>query len=144
MSHMQENVEVRMRTMRTLWIAMIMSVGAYYVFTIFLGRRVDVEPNSTLFLVFVAIGLSITFISFPIKNKLISQAIEQQHVPLVQQAYILAWAMSEIPALLGLLDFFMTGNRYFYVLFLIAVLAQLLHFPRREHVINASFKKPIF
>ena len=130
--------------MRTLWIAMFMSIGFYYAFTFFVSRPEDVEPNNTLFLVLVAVGLSTTFISFPIKNKLISQAIEQQHVPLVQQAYIVAWALSEIPALLGLLDFFMTGNRYFYVLFLISVIAQLLHFPRREHVINASFKKPIF
>ena len=130
--------------MRTLWIAMLMSIGAYYAFTFFVGRPEGVEPNSTMFLVLVGIALSTTLISFPIKNKLISQAIEQQHVPLVQQGYIVAWALSELPALLGLLDFFMTGNRYFYLLFLIAVFAQLLHFPRREHVINASFKKPIY
>jgi multisubunit Na+/H+ antiporter MnhG subunit len=141
---MQENIEPRIRTMRTLWIAMLMSVGFYYAFTFFVKRPENVEPNSTLFLVLAAIALSTAFISFPIKNKLISRATEQQHVPLVQQAYILAWALSEVPALLGLLDFFLTGNRYFYVLFLIAVFAQLLHFPRREHVINASFKKPIY
>lgn len=130
--------------MRTIWFAMLMSIGFYYAFTFFVSRPEDVEPNSTLFLVLAGIALSTVLISFPVKSKLISQAIEQQHVPLVQQAYIVAWALSEIPALLGLLDFFMTGNRYFYVLFLIAILAQLLHFPRREHVINASFKKPIF
>ena len=130
--------------MRMIWIAMIMSIGFYYAFTFFVARRENVEPNSTLFFVLVGIALSTTLISFLIKNKLISLAIVQQHVPLVQQGYIVAWALSEIPALLGLLDFFLTGNRYFYVLFLIAVLAQLVHFPRREHVINASFKKPIY
>ena len=141
---MQENIEPRIRTMRTIWIAMLMSTGFYYAFTFFVKRPENVELNSTLFLVLAAIALSTAFISFPIKNKLISQATEQQHLPLVQQAYILAWALSEVPALLGLLDFFLTGNRYFYVLFLIGVFAQLLHFPRREHVINASFKKPIY
>ena len=141
---MQENIEPRIRTMRTIWIAMLMSTGFYYAFTFFVKRPENVELNSTLFLVLAAIALSTAFISFPIKNKLISQATEQQHLPLVQQAYILAWALSEVPALLGLLDFFLTGNRYFYLLFLIGVFAQLLHFPRREHVINASFKKPIY
>jgi hypothetical protein len=141
---MQENIEPRIRTMRTIWIAMLMSTGFYYAFTFFVKRPENVDLNSTMFIVLAAIALSTTFISFPIKNKLISQATEQQHVPLVQQAYILAWALSEIPALLGLLDFFLTGNRYFYVLFVIALFAQLLHFPRREHVINASFKKPIY
>ena len=130
--------------MRTVWIAMLMSIGFYYAFTFFAKRPEDVEPNSMLFFVLVGIALSTVLISFPIKNKLISQAIEQQHIPLVQQGYIVAWALSEVAALLGLLDFFLTGNRYFYVLFLIAVFAQLLHFPRREHVINASFKKPIY
>ena len=130
--------------MRTIWTAMLMSIGFYYAFTFFRARPEHVEPNNTLFLVLVGIALSTTLISFPIKNKLISQAIEQQHVPLVQQSYIVAWALSEIPALLGLVDFFLTGSRYFYALFFIAVFAQLLHFPRREHVINASFKKPMY
>lgn len=130
--------------MRTIWIAMLMSIGFYYAFTLFAKRPENVEPNSTLFLVLVGIALSTVLISFLVKSKLINQAIEQQHVPLVQQAYIVAWALSEVAALLGLLDFFLTGNRYFYVLFLIAVFAQLLHFPRREHVIHASFKKPIY
>jgi multisubunit Na+/H+ antiporter MnhG subunit len=141
---MQQDIEPRMRTMRTIWSAMLMSIGFYYAFTFFAKRPENVEPNSTLFLVLVGIAVSTVLLSFPVKNKLISQAIEQQHVPLVQQAYIVAWALSEVPALLGLLDFYLTGNRYFYVLFLIALFAQLLHFPRREHVINASFKKPIF
>lgn len=144
MSGVQENVEVRMRTMRTIWIAMLMSLGFYYAFTFILARPEEVEPNNTLFLILVVIGFLTTLISFLIKNKLISQAIEQQHVPLVQQGYIAAWAVSEIPALLGLVDYFLTGNRYYYVLFGIAVFAQLLHIPRREHVINASFKKPLY
>lgn len=120
-----------------------MSIGFYYAFTFFV-RRPNAEPNNTLFLVLVGIALSTTLISFLIKNKLISQAVEQQHVPLVQQGYIVAWVISEIAALLGLLDFYMTGDRYYYILFIISVCAQLLHFPRREHVINASFKRPIF
>jgi hypothetical protein len=141
---MQQDIEPRIRTMRTIWIAMLMSIGFYYAFTFFAKRPENVEPNSTMFLVLVGIALSTVLISFLVKSKLINQAIEQQHVPLVQQGYIVAWALSEVAALLGLLDFFLTGNRYFYVLFLIAVFAQLLHFPRREHVIHASFKKPIY
>src|SRR5215211_7414090 len=99
---MQENIEPRIRTMRTIWTAMLMSIGFYYALTFFRTRPEHVESNNTLFLVLVGIALSTTLISFPIKNKLISQAIEQQHVPLVQQSYIVAWALSEIPALLGL------------------------------------------
>ena len=44
---------------------------------------------------------------------------------------------------IGLLDFFLSGNPYYYLLFLIAAGGLLLQFPRREHVVNASFKKAV-
>jgi hypothetical protein len=140
----QTNFELRIRTMRTLWIGVFLSSGVYYLFTLFVERPENVEPNSTLFLVLVAIALSTTFISFPIRSKLLNRAVEQQQVQLVQQGYIVAWALSEVAALLGVLDFFMTGDRYYYILFIIGACGQLLHFPRREHVVNASAKSPIF
>ena len=139
----QSNVELRIRTLRTLWIALLFTVGGYYVFTLFSGRSEDITPNPTMSLVLLAIGVLITLISFPIKNKLISSAIQQQQVALVQQAYIVTWAVTEVAALLGMLDFYLTGHRHYYVLFIVAAIGQLLHFPRREHVINASFKSPI-
>ena len=139
----QENVELRIRTMRTLWIAMFLSIGAYYVFTFFVGRPQDVESNGMLFLVLLGMALSTTFISFPIKNRLLARAVEQQQPQLVQQAYILAWALTEVAALLGILDFFLTGSRYYFILFIIAGGGMLLHFPRREDVVNAWSKTPI-
>ena len=129
--------------MRTLWIALFMSIGLYYALTLFVGRSEEVESNDMLSLILILIGFSTTLISFPIKNKLLARAAEQQQVQLVQQAYIVAWALSEVAALLGMLDFFATGHRHYYVLFIIGALGQLLHFPRREHIINAWSKTPI-
>ena len=129
--------------MRTLWIGMLASIGTYYVFTLFAGRSEDITPNPIVSLTLVGVGLLTTLISFPIKNKLLTTAVDQQQVQLVQQAYIVAWAISEVAALLGLLDFFLTGHRHYYLLLIIAAAGQLLHFPRREHVLNASFKSPI-
>lgn len=143
-NHPQENVELRIRTMRTLWFAMFMSVVMYYVFTFFVERSENVNPNATVSLMLVGVGLLTTLISFPVKNRLLARAVEQQQVQLVQQAYIVALAVTEVAALLGLLDFFLTGNRYYYILFIIAACGQLLHFPRREHVLNASFKSSVF
>ena len=128
--------------MRTLWGAMFFSIILYYVLTFFVGGSENV--NATVSLMMMGVGLLTTLISFPIKNKLLAKAVEQQQVQQVQQAYIVALALTEVAAMLGLLDFFATGNRYYYVLLIIAALGQLLHFPRREHVVNASFKSPIF
>jgi hypothetical protein len=137
------HLEARLRTMRTLWIAMILSLVLYGPFCIIAGRPEHLEPNNTLFLVFVAVSLSTTLISFFIKSQLLNRAIEQQRVQQVQQAYVVTWAVTEVGGLLGMIDYFVTGDRYFYVMFIIAACGQLLHFPRREHVLNASFKRSI-
>ena len=128
-----------MRTVRILWLALLFSVGLYYLLTVFVGRPENLEPNHTVSLALLAAGVSTTLVSFLVKSKLINRAIEQRQVQQVQQGYIVSWAMCEVAALLGLMDFFMTSDPYFYVLFIIAALGELLHFPRREHFENASF-----
>lgn len=139
----QQNVELRIRTMRTLWIALLASNVMYYVFTLFAGRSEHAESNPTLSLILIGIAVTSALISFPVKNALLGRAIQQQQVPMVQQAYVTAWAISEVAALLGMVDFFVTGNRYFFALLIVSACAQLIHFPRREHVINAWSKTPI-
>ena len=141
---LQLKIEPRMRTIRTLWIAMLLSIGSYYVFTFFIGQPKNSNPNNALFLMLLGIGLLTTLIAVPIKKKLLAQSVEQQRVELVQQGYVIAWAISEVAALLGVLDFFLTGNRYYYVLFLIAAIGQLLNFPRRQDLLAACFKNPTF
>ena len=129
--------------MRTIWIAMLLSIGAYYVFMLLRGRPADLPPNQTISLALIGGAALAALVSFLIKNKLLAQAIEQQQIAMVQQAYVVAWAITEVGALLGMLDYFITGNPYYYAALIIAACAQLLHFPRREHVINAAFKNTL-
>jgi hypothetical protein len=118
-----------------LWCTVI-----YYLLTVFVGKSENVTANNTMSMVLIVVGFSTTVLSFLIKKQFLARAIEQQRVEMVQQGYILAFALTEATALLGLLDFFTTGNRYFYVLILIGAIGQLAHFPRREDVLAASFK----
>jgi drug/metabolite transporter (DMT)-like permease len=136
-----DNIELRLRTMRTLWLAMLMSIVMYYVFTLFAPRPPNGTPNNTIFLVLVCAAVVTALISFPIKNALIKKAIDQQQPAMVQQAYIVAWAVMEVGGLLGILDFYLTGDRYYYVMLIIAACGQLLHAPKREHLVDASFKR---
>jgi drug/metabolite transporter (DMT)-like permease len=135
------DIELRLRTMRTLWLAMLMSIVMYYVFTLFASRPPDREQNTTIFLVLVSAAVLATLISFPIKNALLKKATDQQQLQLVQQAYIVAWAVTEVGGLLAILDFFLTGDRYYYVMLIIGGCGQLLHAPKREHLVNASFQR---
>jgi hypothetical protein len=139
----QENFELKFRSIRTLWITMFLSIGGYFVFTLIVGRSEGNTPNDMLFLVFAGIAVSTTLISFPLKSALLKRAIDQQQPPLVQQAYIVAWALTEVAALLGVVAFFLNTNRYYYVLFIIGAVGMLLHYPRREQVINAFPRNPI-
>jgi hypothetical protein len=139
----QANIDQRMRTMLAVWAAVLISISFYYGVSLVLGRPDGLDPESILPLPWIAVALSTTLITFPIKNKLLARAVDQQRTKLVQQAYILVWAINETAALLGLLLFFYNGNRYYYLLFIIGAAGILLHFPRREHVVNASFNRSI-
>lgn len=139
----QPNINQIVRTIRIVWLALLINVGLFYVLTNFAERPENIEPNNTLSLALLAAGVSSTLASFLVKYRLISRAIEQRQVQQVQQGYIVAWAMCEAAALLGLMDFFLTSDPYFYAFFIIAALGDLLQFPRREHFENASFNPPI-
>lgn len=141
---LQHQIEQRLRTMRILWLGLFLSIGGYYVFTRFTSPPREVETNSTLSLVFIAVAVLTILISFVIKNKFLTQSVELQRTELVQQGYIIALAIIEVGALLGIVDHYSNGNPYYFVPMIIAACGQLLHFPRRQHVIDASFKTSTF
>ena len=136
-----QNVELRMRTLRTLWVALFLSVGMYYLFTLFAERSPDLKPNNTLSLALLGVAITTVLFSFLIKSKLLARARDEQQLPLVQQGYVVTWALCEVPALLGMLEFFTTSNPRYYALMIISAVGQLLHFPKREHVENAAYKR---
>ena len=129
--------------MRIIWMALLISLGFYYAITVFVERPEDAAANPTLSLVLICVAVLAVLISFLIKGKLLSKAVDQQNIGMVQQAYIVTWAITEVPALLGLSDFFQTSDRYYHALFIISALGLLLHFPRREAVVNAAFKNSV-
>ena len=139
----QTEIELRIRTLRTLWFALLGSIGIYYGFTLVVERREGLESNPSLSLSLMCVAILMVLVAFVIKAKLLSKALEQQSTGMVQQAYVVTWAITEIAALLGLIDFFVTNVRYYFVLLIIAALGVLLHFPRREHVVNAAFKSSV-
>ncbi len=135
----QAEIELRIRTLRTLWFALLGSIGIYYGFTLVVERREGLEPNPSLSLSLMCVAMLMVLVAFVIKTKLLSKALEQKSTGMVQQAYVVTWAITEVAAVLGLIDFFLTNDRYYFVLLIIAALGVLLHFPRREHVVNAAF-----
>jgi hypothetical protein len=128
--------------MRILWFALFTSIVLYYGFTLF-NKGTD-APNTIVSFALAAAGVFLVILSFPIKQNLLAKSVEMQSMELVQKGYIMALAVCEAAALLGVLDHFVTGNRYYYLLFIAAAAADLLHFPQRRHLQEASYKREMF
>ena len=134
----QPTIEARLRVLFILWFAICTSVLLFLLVVVghFAAARVDGNPRLSLILNSIAIvpaGLS-----FLLKQQMLNQAVAQQKLDLVQTAYIMAWALCEMSALLGLMDRLLNGSLYYYLGFIFAALGLLLHFPRKQHLLDAS------
>ena len=127
--------------MTTLWAALLLSLGLYFAMTIFL-QKPDSEDTKSRVLTFAltAAGVFLVIVSFAVKQKFVAQAEAKQAPALLQTGLIIALAFCESAALLGLVDFFITGNRYYFVTFIVAVVGMILHFPRREQLAVAMYR----
>src|SRR6185369_10769708 len=91
-------IEARILTMRVLWLAMLTSIAVYFVFTLFTTRKESLQPNPTISLTLVCVAVLMVLVSFVIKSKLLSNAVNQQNTVMVQQEYIVTWAITEVAA----------------------------------------------
>ena len=94
-----------------------------------------------LTIVLLGLGFLGLALSFIIKKFFLAKSVAQQDLKLVQQAYIVALALCESAALFGMLIHFAAGSIYSYIGFVFAVVGMLLHFPRKQHLLDATFKQ---
>ncbi|HEV2861214.1 MAG TPA: hypothetical protein VGX48_09420 [Pyrinomonadaceae bacterium] len=140
--------EARLRTMRILWAAFLMNVGLFVAVTHFgsadvgerAGRAGGVPP---LLYALAAVGLASVVASFFAKGVFYRRAAERREPALVQTGFILALALSEVAALLGVVGVFITLSDYAYALFALGALGILLHFPSREQVSAPYYKSTV-
>lgn len=137
----QVTLDVRYRTMLTLWFALTISIGMFFVFTL-VAPSEEAIPNRTLSYAFLAIGMVAVIASYFVKQKFLSRSVNEQNVELVQTGMTAAAAVNEVAAILGLVDYLLTANRYYYLLMIVALIGSLLNFPRRDHLLAASYKTP--
>lgn len=141
---MTEDLNKRHQSMVILWFALMMNIGVFFLFTFFGAPEPNDAPapqTSSLVLALTGVGAFLVLLSFPVKRKLLERSVDNQDVRLVQIGLVVACAMCELSALLGLLERFIIGSRYFYLLFIMAVMGTAFHFPRRQQLLAASYKK---
>jgi NADH:ubiquinone oxidoreductase subunit 2 (subunit N) len=141
---MENNLDKRYQTLVVIWFAQLMSIGMFFLVTVFVASEITNESGtpsrSLLIVVLTAIGTFLVIVSFAVKRKLLERSVENQDLSLVQKGLVIACAMCEVSALLGLLERFIIGNREYYLLFLLAAAGTAFHFPRRSQLEAASYK----
>jgi hypothetical protein len=133
------NIALRYRTLLTLCVDIFIAHSMYLVCIQLAGFKPNAKQRLTV--VLICVGLVPASLSFLLKQIILARSVERQRIELVQVAYVVAWALCEIPALLGLVDHFVTGSSYYYLAFLVAGLGVLLHFPQRKHLLAASYQQ---
>jgi NADH:ubiquinone oxidoreductase subunit 2 (subunit N) len=141
---MEIDLAKRYQTMLVLWFALLMSIVMYFLFSLFATPEVGNEhknPPSSMFIFGItALATFLVIISFPVKQRFLQRSVENQDIGLVQKGMVIACAMCEVSALLGLLEHYIIRNREYYLLFILAAGGIALHFPRRSHLEAASYK----
>jgi uncharacterized membrane protein len=141
-SSIERTVSARYTLLLTLWGAQMMALVTFFMLALFVFERKE-NSNDTMLWIMSAVGLMLVAASFLIKQKLLALAVEKQSPAHVQQGQIVATALCEAAALLGLVARAVTGTPYFYLPFAVAALGLLLHFPKREALLAASFRNRI-
>ena len=143
---MENDFDKRYQTLLVLWFALLMSIGSFFVFSLFFvpeSQPVSGQPpNSLLIVVLTAPGALLVLLSFVVKHKLLERSVEKQDVSLVQKGLVFTCAMCEASALLGLIERLTINSRDYYLLFGFAAAGIAFHFPRRNQLEAASSRNP--
>ena len=140
--HTPPNIDARYRTMVILWFALLMNIGLFFIVSLFMpsSDAAATSTNTLLTVVLTALGTFLVVLSFAVKRKFFERSVDRQEVDLVQKGLVIACVMCESSAILGLLERLLVDYREYYLLFVIAAIGIALHFPRREHLLAATYK----
>ena len=131
-SPVRASAEARRRGLLLIWGAQLLSLALLFSLTYVVRPEASADGNHTLAWMLGAVGFTSFLASFLVKRKLLAQAEQKRRADLGTTAYVLAFAMCELAALLGFLAYVITGLSYALHSFIIAAVGLSLHFPPRD------------
>lgn len=135
------NIDARYRVLLILWIAMLMSVGFLFALTLLIPKPQSSQTDTTaISWALLIVGMIPPIISIFSKRQMLNKAIEKQEAPLVNTAYIIAFALCESVGVFALLSFMLAAGRAYIFMFVVSAVSLLAHYPRRTHLLAASYK----
>lgn len=143
------NIKQNYKTLAIIWFALLSSQIMFLVIS-FVAKpdlyKFDFSKpifgeNAMIVGAFAFLAIVNFALSFVMKNRSYQQAVAEQNIALVQTGLIIACAFCEAISLLGLVLAFAFSYQYFFAWIALGIVGILLHFPRRDDVIAASYKK---
>ena len=149
MQNQNQNVEGQYRIMAIIWFNLLVSQLVLLVVIFFAKPEVFkfdyskplLGDNGMIIVIFALLAISNLMLSFVLRKKYLNQAIAEQKTTLVQTAMIVACALCEAVSLFGVVLAFAFSYQYFFLWFALGILGTILHFPRRNNLIAASYQK---
>jgi len=143
------DIDQLFRTMAIIWFVLLMSqfalLGLAYSMA---GDQLQTNVEQGFLgayppVVFCAImlGVSNLVISFFMRLRANEQAVADQNGKYVQTGLVIACAFCESISIIGMVLAIAFAYPYFYLWFAVGILGIFLHFPRRQHLLDASFKQ---
>ncbi|HQU86197.1 MAG TPA: hypothetical protein PKY59_23920 [Pyrinomonadaceae bacterium] len=150
MQNQNQNANAQYQSLLIVWGALLMSQFIFLVmifvikpelFKFDFSKPLLGGENSVIVIALAVLGISTFFMSFVLKKKMLSQAIQEQKTALVQSSIIVACALCEATSLFGFVTVFVANYQYFFAWFALGILGIILHFPKRDDLFAASYKK---
>ena len=99
------------------------------------------NESAPIILIFALLAVTNLLFSFVLKKKYLTRAFEKQNVGLVRTALTVSCALAESVTLLGFLLALLFDYQYFLIWFALGIIGMIFHFPKRDNLHLATFKK---
>ena len=150
MQNESQNPNAQYQTLVIIWGALLVSQFMFLVvlfvtkpqlFKFDFSKPLLDGENSVLVIALAFLGITTFLMSFVLKKKFLTQAVHEQKIELVQTAMIIGCALCEATTLFGLVLAFAVEYQYFFTWFALGILGIILHFPKRDNLFAASYKR---
>ncbi len=149
MENEKPSVEAQYKTMVVIWVALLMSQFLFVLMLVFIKPNLfkfDFSKpiagvSGAMVLGFAVAAVTAVLFSFGFRKRLNARAVAEQDTGQVQSGLIIALALCEASSLFGLALAFAFDYQYFFLWIGLGILGMILHFPKRDELHAASYKR---
>ncbi len=143
------DIDQTYRTMVIVWFVMLLAQLALFGMAYSFFRKASMayiedgflSANPPIIIFAIVLAFTNLALSFFISRKCQLQAVEEQNIKLVQTGLVIGCALCESISIIGMLLLAVFAYPYFHYFFALGIFGIFLHFPRRQQLLDASFKQ---